>query len=94
MDVRAFGSRMSASNPVLLFLGLFENAKEDFENVKDFSHLANPYKPLEITLKNTKEFRSNIKERKGLNNVCFPGFQRPDKKFFTPDIHPDIHLDV
>ena len=29
-------------NPVLLFLGLFENAKENLKNTEDFSHLANP----------------------------------------------------
>ena len=29
-------------NPVLLFLGLFENTKENLKNIKDFSHLANP----------------------------------------------------
>ena len=28
--------------PVLLFLGLFENTKENLDNIKDFSHLANP----------------------------------------------------
>ena len=29
-------------NPVLLFLGLFENTKADLKNTKDFSHLVNP----------------------------------------------------
>ena len=29
-------------DPVLLFLGLFENTKENLKNIKDFSHLANP----------------------------------------------------
>ena len=29
-------------NPVLLFLGLFENTKENLKNTKDFSHLPNP----------------------------------------------------
>ena len=29
-------------SPVLPFLGLFENTKENLKNTKDFSHLANP----------------------------------------------------
>ena len=56
-------------NPVLLFLGLFENTKENLKNTKDFSHLYEPLKALENkqkTPKKTKEFRSkkNTKETK------------------------------
>ena len=51
--------------PVLLFLGLFENAKENLKKTRIF-HLANPYKPWKKAenTKKTKGFRSkeNIKE--------------------------------
>ena len=52
---------MGVHRPVLLFLGLFENAKENLKNTKDSPHLANPLKIQENkqkTLKKTKEISS------------------------------------
>ena len=63
--------------PVLLFLGLFENTKENLKNTKDFSHPANPKKPWKISRKhpkrprnsaarkNTKETKTSRKRRTG-----------------------------
>ena len=45
------------SYPVLLFLGLFENTKENLQNTKDFSHRANPQKPCKTSRKHSKRPR-------------------------------------
>ena len=63
--------------PVLLFLGLFENTKENLKNTKDFLILRTQESPenKQKTLKKTKEFRSkkNTKEKK---DRVFPGTER------------------
>ena len=70
-------SGYSVLDPVLLFLGLFENTKGNLKNTKDFSHLANPWKPWKISRKhperprnfaaskNTKETKTPRKRRTG-----------------------------
>ena len=61
------GSKESplATNPVLLFPGLFENTKENVKNTKDFSRRANPQKPCKTSRKHSKKTRK------------FPGWKRP-----------------
>ena len=54
--------------PVLLFLGLFENTKENLQNTKDFSPRANPQKPCKTSRKHSKRPRK------------FPGRKTPRKR--------------
>ena len=49
-----FELRKGKKNPVLLFLGLFENTKETLQNTKDFSHRANPQKPFKTSRQHSK----------------------------------------
>ena len=44
-------------NPVLFFLGLFVNTKENLKNTKDLYHLTNPYKSCKISRKHPKRPR-------------------------------------
>ena len=58
--------RQHNTDPVLPFLGLFENTTENLKNTKDFSRLANSLKTQENkqkTPQKTKEFRSEKKTK-------------------------------
>ena len=61
-------ARKGRTGPVLLFLGLFENTKENFKNTKDFSHRAKPQKPCKTSRKHSKRPRK------------FPGTKTPRKR--------------
>ena len=54
--------------PVLLFLGLFENTKQDLKNTKDFSHHANPQKPSVKQTENTQKDQGNSQGEKDQGN--------------------------
>ena len=80
--------------PVLLFLGLFQNAKENLKNTKDFPHLAYPPKTLENkqkTLKKTKEnpSKKDSKETKTSRKRTWWAF-RPSKNILSPPPHSPI----
>ena len=80
--------------PVLLFLGLFENTKENLKNTKDLSHGANPQKPCKTSRKhskrpreiprkkNTKETKTPRKRRTGLSHNVSCGLG--DYRCYTP----------
>ena len=49
--------------PVLLFLGLFKNTKENLKNTKDFSHPASPSKPWKISRKRPQRPRKSPRKK-------------------------------